>query len=1070
MAGGADFEAEFDAAKGFLGTVILMPGPGKSDFDPDVPTLDGPDSGVDIAENLKEIAKGKRYMLRNQPLDETGSYQFLANNEGDTGNARALVILRRAPGKKRRLVELPSGESSSTALSGTILASNDSLGLAGVGIIISKPGNQAPAFATGEVLGTSVTDSVGNFIVQDLPAGDVVVSINGTTTTNGPIGAAFGTLQIMATVTGEGPADIPQPIVLPDMNNPAGAFDEVSVDGDGKSIGPIDASSGTGLNLGLDGGAGVLILLDGAPAGEDVDLSVIPVPSDEVPMPLLDELGNPLDASSYASVQPPNAQFDATGGGSLLGLPAGLDITFPNERDFPLGTLVDVWSFDHDTEAWVNRSQQTGSQGEVVSDGKGGTMIFAEGVILKGGWHAPVLPVDPACATKVVGYVRDAETNAPLARVMLATSLGQFTSTDETGRFELVSVPAYGLPSNPCVPAGFELTAVGPPDVGAVNVVSAVSQGQVVPGGCTDVGTILMTAPKKGNMVCQVTQNGAKIVGGEVLVEGPLAFSATTDDKGQFFRSCLPKGSYTASYTFEGDKLPTVVIFEIKAFTLSTINLQASGGGGTKTVTVCVVANDDNMNTPWTPVANAKVMLVGKDAASSGGIQGVTNTSGQVTFQKVNPPYTITAQKDVTLFEGGEFQTARVAMSVVGITPVGSKYTLPMPLDTEDEGNDKPDATATIRVANPSVDLGGGPGDSETGAFMEVFLFPVHGDNPIGTGFQGTDGEGNAVYFADISSGDDFHVVVRQRESFSTDDDPGVKGSLYINGTVAALIETQVEGVGPGQSLDVLVDFAQAIPFDRKVTLQIQAPESGQGFLHQGLDLYNSLQGVDEVWLGEWFVESNDHSSAPLPAEVYLPDPNHPALNGYVMKFWSEVYEGNGFGFAGKGGNEFFSRSVGCDVTYANGPAKLVVPLPKQFVEITSLDHQEALEPSELDGALTYLDRILNKTRGFTLLSFDSEEVDEELGVDITYWEFVLPGGLDSFTLPPTVLPMFGENGYYEVCLEAESYTGQNADLGPLLSGSNAEQKLDDLFLKSEVSCTNSICIGMPLGEGKGEP
>ena len=51
-----------------------------------------------------------------------------------------------------------------------------------------------------------------------------------------------------------------------------------------------------------------------------------------------------VDASSYVTIQPAAAEFDTGAAGDAT----GLSVVLPNDRGLPVGTAVDIWSFDHD--------------------------------------------------------------------------------------------------------------------------------------------------------------------------------------------------------------------------------------------------------------------------------------------------------------------------------------------------------------------------------------------------------------------------------------------------------------------------------------------------------------------------------------------------------------------------------------------------------------------------------------------------------------------------------------------------------------------------------------------------
>lgn len=536
--------------------------------------------------------------------------------------------------------------------------------------------------ATVRFEGTTVlTDGSGSFLVPSLgalPTGTYTVEIDGSTaTTLGDYPALEVLLRILA---GEPHAVLPQVVTLPDLTNPDSAVQAVAVDGFGATLDPI-ALAGPGGDIELEGPAGTVITIDGVAASQGVDLNVTPVPADELPMPLPDD----LVGSSFVTIQPGNAGFATPGG-------AGLDVTLPNSGELPVGATVDIWSFDHDVADWVNRSVETGNQGVVVDLGGGVTAVRATGVITEGGWHAPAVAIDIDCASEVVGRVTDSS-GTPLADVSVFTGLGQFATTASDGTFSLGLVPAYDLSSSPCVLIGFEITAAAPPLLGSVtgNTIP-VQAGDIQPGGVTDVGDLQLAIPLTG-CVTGIVNGTLANPGAEVELSGSTPTMLAIGPSGTFAGCALAPGAYTASVLFAGDPAPTSVAFDIVANAITTVTLQAVAGGGSGDLTVTVIQHDLDPGNPGDPVQGAQVFLQGTDAGSAGGLLMITDSNGRATFSDVDGPYQITAY-DETVIAGPFFDSvSRAAVSVVDLVPPGNEVTLAFELDLSLDQGPQPDAT-----------------------------------------------------------------------------------------------------------------------------------------------------------------------------------------------------------------------------------------------------------------------------------------------------------------------------------------------------------------------------------------
>lgn len=75
-------------------------------------------------------------------------------------------------------------------------------------------------------------------------------------------------------------------------------------------------------------------------------------------------------------------------------------------------------------------------------------------------------------------------------------------------------------------------------------------------------------------------------------------------------------------------------------------------------------------------------------------------------------------------------------------------------------------------------------------------------------------------------------------------------------------------------------------------------------------------------------------------------------------------------------------------------------------------------------------------TGGLGLVQIESE--NPGLSVDRTAWLILLPRSRSSLTLPPTVAPMFGPNGYYGLSVEVVTTTGAPLDFDATFNGNVA--------------------------------
>lgn len=690
------------------------------------------------------------------------------------------------------------GGGDTVSFAGTVLGPSGT-GLPGVVVEVQSSAGSAQA----------TTDASGNFIVPRPPKGMVLLHVDG----SGAPGGTFASLEL-AVVVGGGATNLAQPIVLPDLS--AGTTVDVAVDGSGMTSGAamVTAPDGTVLDI----PDMTTILLDGQVPGGPVPVNVTPVPAINVPMPLP---GN-QDPGAFVTIQPPNASFS----------PA-LGITLPNTRGLPAGTMVDIWSFDHQDGAWVNRSQQTGNQGVVSQDE---LTITASAVITEGGWHAGSLPVDPECATTIAGQVFGLGTTTPLRDVLISLSTGQFARTDAQGRFSIASVPAYDAGALPnCDPIDLDLRAIAPVSFGAMTVEMTIAAGLIVPGGTTNLAPFDIPVSSTGSLVGTVSDSGQRVQG-TVSITGTAMLDVDTDAWGTFFVSNLDPGPYTATFPFKSGDVSED--FTITANQTSFVTLSAGtpgGGGGAVNVQVL----DFNSGSP-DPVDGACVTLVG----ASGGPQFATSGSDGIAAFTSAPagPYTVTAQLEVVFTLGG---TARLATTLVGVQASGSPGLIVLPLfDDGDVGQPVVvDAMIEGSALNPpqSTDLD--------------FQIATESDG----GFQIEGSLFSDAFTADVPSNVPLDAAVTARDD--------------LDGTIQSAVFAPGLTVGSGQTLMTDFDFANACPFDQAVSVTYDGAPTG-GFAFADLELNAA---------GNLYWSFSDGQS--LPTAFDWPDLSNVKLSGFDAWF-----------------------------------------------------------------------------------------------------------------------------------------------------------------------------------------
>ncbi|MEM9557543.1 MAG: carboxypeptidase regulatory-like domain-containing protein [Acidobacteriota bacterium] len=233
------------------------------------------------------------------------------------------------------------------------------------GLVLDNQDNPLPG-ATVHIAGTSLTtttDANGRFSLAGVPVGAILFEVDGSTTTRDGV---WPHLEYELTTVAGQDNSIDRPVYM------------VELDADGSA--PATASEDITLTLDNVPGAELTVFGNSVtcPDGStDCEITVTQVRAERVPM-------EPPLGSSFMlawTIQPADATFDP---------PARLCI--PN-ADHPVGSQVEMFSFDHDQGAFVAVGTAT-----VQPDG---TQICSDPGfgVFKAGWHGCVPPPPPPTCT-----------------------------------------------------------------------------------------------------------------------------------------------------------------------------------------------------------------------------------------------------------------------------------------------------------------------------------------------------------------------------------------------------------------------------------------------------------------------------------------------------------------------------------------------------------------------------------------------------------------------------------------------------------------------------------------------
>ena len=874
-------------------------------------------------------------------------------------------------------------------------------------------------------MSSAVTNRNGDFVIPSvgtIGGSQVTVRFDGTTS----LGA--GTYPIID-VTVPLPAGtrnlvVPQTITLPNLASAASAAQTVMAAA-GVTTEPIDANNGTS-GVGIAGATGTAILIDGMPGGASIDLNVTPVEPDEVPT----ELPDGLIGMSFVTVQPANGAFDQPGA------PTGLDATFPNLFDLPVGTMVDIWSFDESTGRWVNRSAETGNQGVVQTALLGlSTEIFAQGVVTNGGWHTPVLAADNDCTTTVTGRIIDDVTMEGIAGANVSLDTGQFATTNANGVFTIQDVPAYDVnDSVNCTAVSITYEAVLPPSFGSETSGSVtIAAMNIVPGGTTDLSDIAFTVPTTGSVAGLINAGGAPIKDDVELRSGLNNISVTPNENGSFFAPDLAPGDWTATFHFEGQLDPTERDFIVRANEIATVNLQFAAGTGSQTISVLVVREDGNDFTSMDPIANAYVVLKGTDNGSRNGFVMTTGLDGMATFENVDGPFTVTAQYDDyggnqdVRYSGGS--SARYATSIVDVTPTGN--TIGLPILTRPVPNLPPPVDSFSGTVSNLPTLSGTQR-------LDVYVTST-GDQSGWFQTSGlVDAQGNYGMSVPPSTDFDCFLVLSDPQATSQ-----VIETVFLPGvgqTVPPL------GVGGNGSLVLDIDWANAdvVTWDQPVSIAFTNTQNDTN-LSMDVEFLDFAAGVEF----EAPIYSGPNTSN---VTLMLPDLADTALDGYK------------FGLStGIDGQDF---QVDYDHHPAATPSSLTFDFLTPSTPIVPFDEADysdeefvALDASFMDsgnGSFT--------NSGLNMMNFDRSFFAEAGGFDFVSWTIFTRAGDVAFDLPRTAQFMFGYGEFISARLQKIRVAGHSVGFGSFFN-ENVDQNWSDALNNMTRSSTAERFFDFRVGD-----
>ena len=296
-----------------------------------------------------------------------GQTTLTKTTDGD-GRAAAILVLAQEEGINNNVVSASfDGMTSPPAIfSGSGIAPSNGAPTTISGIVLDNA-NQPIPNVTASLKGsnlTALTNDQGRFTITDVPVGNGVLFIDGSTSTR-PESFPFLEFPIV-TVVGQDNS-LSGPIYLP----PLDVDNSKVVGGDEDVVLTMKGVPGVAYTV----FAHSATFPDGSKVGR---LTLSQVHADKVPM----APPNGTSPAVVGTLQPARVKFNPP-----------IRIQVPNSSGLPPGQVVEVYSFDHDLEQFVS-----GGTARVSEDGS--VIVADPGFGLRvSGWHtAPPPPPPPTCA------------------------------------------------------------------------------------------------------------------------------------------------------------------------------------------------------------------------------------------------------------------------------------------------------------------------------------------------------------------------------------------------------------------------------------------------------------------------------------------------------------------------------------------------------------------------------------------------------------------------------------------------------------------------------------------------
>lgn len=821
---------------------------------------------------------------------------------------------------------------------------------------------------------TAITDASGVFVIPEMATGNYVIIINGSTGSGGA-GTMYGTLNIPVTVGPTSDANLEQVIILPNLNSSSTAADTVTAIAG--NVPSIAANTGD-VTLTSNGGA-VTVQLAGVNADGSVKISATPVPLTDLPMTLPKSAGS--NAANFVTIHPTNATFS----------PA-LDLTIPNDQNLPVGTLVDIYSFDHDLGAWVNRSAESSpkNQGVVVA---GGQTIVATGIIAKGGWHGPLVIAD--YTESVIGTVTDG--TRPLEGAFVFTNTGQLGVTDASGNFS-INVPIFGTDAAPPI----TISVTSPVSLGGISTTPAVMNA-ANDTTSLDFGTITLAIPSTGTLSGTSLKAGVPSTA-TITLSGTSSATITPNTDGSFFLSGLATGSYALSTTFSGDTTATTATFTIVSGKITIVLLEKNTGNNVAVKVFLLPGSNLSSAVLADAASNKATVTLSQDGAATVVTQD-TNTDGVAIFSNITGPFIVTGQYDFTTAAG----TQRSAMSIHNINPPSGQVGLPIfasnsrkniffpPQFIQSVAGTTIDGTLMnlpVIPATHELVVKADPIGENICCNAESMVLMGTGVAPPDVGFSISNNLGEAQYSV--------YAEVRQNQEVVLNGPPRSK-TITTNYHSAAVYTSSVTTTGGATSAGINISFTN--------------PAMKVDFIDKSIEVNNFIENAanDEIGISSTLI-------LPFGGKIYF------------KTYFQEKFEGMGVNPPATGAIGSFVSAI---LTGSTVAFSLELYTPRRVVDVTFTTASNLT--FDLTGSTIAAPMILTPTAAqvFSVLNIgnmssswipgvtntDLVFVDISGGtsaianVDKIYWENLLVGDSVNMTIPPVAptLPMFGPGSQYDI-------------------------------------------------------